>query len=34
MTVFKNEDTVDIAYLTLAGPPSASTFAHGQTLNI
>lgn len=34
MTVFKNEETVDIAYLTLAGPPSASTFAHGQTLNI
>ena len=32
MTVFKNETPVDVAYLTLAGPPSASTFVHGQEL--
>lgn len=33
MKVLKNENLVDIAYLTLAGAPSASTFVHGENLN-
>lgn len=33
MKVFKNQDLVDTAFLTLAGFPSASTFVHGQELN-
>ena len=32
MKVFKNQDLVDVAYLTLAGAPSASTFVHGENL--
>jgi hypothetical protein len=32
MKVFKNQDLVDTAFLTLAGFPSASTFVHGQEL--
>lgn len=33
MKVFKNDNLVDNAYLTLAGAPSASTFVHGEELN-
>ena len=34
MTVYKNEEVIDHALLTLSGAPSASTFVHGENLNI
>lgn len=33
MKVFKDQTLVDVAYLTLSGSPSSSTFVHGQDLN-
>ena len=33
MRVFKDQDLVDVAYLTLAGSPSASSFVHGHDLD-